>query len=320
MAHRKQAGDRADVYTRLTAEIIAAIENGAGDWRAPWHHHGTSVARPTNVSSAKRYRGINTVALWVAAMARGYTDGLWGTYRQWCEAGAQVRKGEHATTVVFWKQISSDDEREEDENGHRKMFARAFSVFNVAQVDGYAAAPVPVLPESTRHAEAEAFIANLGITTVFGGSEAYYRPSTDTVCMPPFEHFRDAASFYGVWLHENGHASGAKHRLDRDLSGRFGSAAYAAEECCVEILSGLVLADLGIAHHPRPDHAAYIASWLEVLKSDPRAIFTAASKAQQAADWMHDQQPAPAPEPIASAPDDGHYLPANSGAPLLLAA
>jgi len=104
--------------------------------------------------------------------------------------------------------------------------------------------------------------------------------------MPPFASFRDPASFYGVWLHENGHACGAKHRLDRDLSGRFGSAAYAAEECCVEILSGLVLADLGIAHHPRPDHAAYIASWLEVLKDDPRAIFTAASKAQQAADWM----------------------------------
>lgn len=102
---------------------------------------------------------------------------------------------------------------------------------------------------------------------------------------------RDAASFYGVWLRENGHANGAKHRLDRDLSGRFGSAAFSAEECCVEILRGLVLADLGIAHHPRPDHAAYVASWLKVLKDDPKAIFTAASKAQQAADWMYVQQP-----------------------------
>ena len=171
------------------------------------------------------------------------------------------------------------------------MFARAFSVFNIAQVDGYERPATPVLPEAERLAHAEAFITNLGVKTEFGGSEAYYRPSADTVFMPPFTSFRDAASFYGVWLHENGHASGAKHRLDRDLSGRFGSAAYAAEECCVEILSGLVLADLGIAHHPRPDHAAYIASWLKVLKDDPKAIFTAASKAQQAADWMHAQQP-----------------------------
>ena len=171
------------------------------------------------------------------------------------------------------------------------MFARAFSVFNVAQVDGYQRPTAAILSESQRLAHAEAFISNLGIRTVFEGSEACYRPSTDAVFMPPFSSFRDPASFYGVWLHENGHASGAKHRLDRDLSGRFGSAAYAAEECCVEILSGLILADLGIAHHPRPDHAAYIASWLKVLKDDPRAIFTAASKAQQAADGMHAQQP-----------------------------
>ncbi|MGC0321061.1 antirestriction protein ArdC [Bradyrhizobium sp. USDA 326] len=289
------AKDRADVYTRVTAEIIAAIEQGAGEWHASWFHNGTSVARPTNVASGKGYRGINTVALWGAAMANGYSDGLWGTYRQWQDSGAQVRKGERSTTVVLWKQIASSEPAggdDSDDGGHRRMFARAFSVFNVAQVDGYEQPPVQVLPESERLAHADEFIVNLGIKAVFGGAEAYYLPSSDTVFMPDFASFRDAASFYGVWIHESGHASGSKHRLDRDLSGRFGSAAYAAEECCVEILSGLVLADLGIAHHPRADHAAYIASWIEVLKDDPRAIFTAASKAQQAADWMHAQQPA----------------------------
>lgn len=294
MPSRSKSAARADVYTRITAEIIAAIENGTGAWRAPWFHDGTSLARPANVASGKGYRGINTLALWCAAMAGEYCDGLWGTYRQWQDAGAQVRKGERATTVVLWKPIaaSGQDEGEEGPDaGHRRMFARAFSVFNVAQVEGYERPSVESLPETERLAHADAFIANLGIMTEFGGSEAYYQPSSDRVVMPEFASFRDAASFYGVWLHETGHASGAKHRLDRDLSGRFGSAAYAAEECCVEILSGLVLADLGIAHHPRPDHAAYIASWLEVLKEDPRAIFTAASKAQKAADWMHAQQP-----------------------------
>ena len=138
--------------------------------------------------------------------------------------------------------------------------------------------------------------------------------------MPPFECFRDAASFYGVWLHEAGHGSAAAHRLDRDLSGRFGSAAYAAEECCVEILSGLVLADLGIAHHPRPDHAAYISSWLRVLKEDSRAIFTAASKAQQAADWMHAQQPGPIPEPAMSTAAEGHDVVSAEVTPLPVAA
>lgn len=302
---------RADIYTRVTAEIIAALEHGAGEWLAPWFHDGAHAARPTNVASGKRYRGINTVALWVAAMTSGYSDGLWGTYRQWQAAGAQVRKGERSTTVVLWKQIASREETKaeddgKDDGGRARMVARAFAVFNLAQVDGYERPLTPCLPESERLAHAEAFIANLGIRTVFGGSEAFYRPSVDTVFMPEFAQFRDAASFYGVWLHEHGHASGAKHRLDRDLSGRFGSQAYAAEECCVEILSGLVLADLGIAHHPRPDHAAYIASWLKVMAADPRAIFTAAGKAQQAADWMHAQQPALTPPGAPDEPEDGH--------------
>jgi antirestriction protein ArdC len=165
-------------------------------------------------------------------------------------------------------------------------------VFNSAQVSGFEPPPAPVLSEAERLAQAEAFIAQLGIPTTFGGSQACYQPATDTVFLPPFAQFRDAASFYATWLHECGHASGAKHRLARDLTGRFGSAAYAFEEIVVEILSGFVLADLGIAHQPRPDHAAYIASWLTVLKEDPRAIFVAASQAQQAADWMHAQQPA----------------------------
>jgi antirestriction protein ArdC len=291
----------ADVYTRITAEIIAAVESSAGEWRMPWHHDGAATARPTNVATTKRYRGINTVALWVAAVTAGYDQGLWGTYRQWQTAGAQVRKGEKATTVVLWKEIPAakdmDDGSDDDDCGRPRMFARAFSVFNVAQVDGYEPEPAAILPETERFTHAETFIANLSINTMFGSGEAYYRPSTDTVHMPPFAQFDDAAAFYGVWLHENGHASGAKHRLDRDPSGRFGSAAYALEEVSVEILAGLVLADLGIAHHPRPDHAAYIASWLEVLKHDPRAIFTAASKAQQAADWMHAQQPGAATVP-----------------------
>ena len=294
MSDTSIAAKRADVYSRITAEIVATIERGAGEWRAPWFHNGASVARPTNVASGKRYRGINTLALWAAGLAAEYGDGLWGTYKQWQDAGAQVRKGERSTTVVLWREIQTSPQPNDDDgddDGHRRMFARAFSVFNVAQVDGYQRPATDILSESQRLAHAEAFISNLGIKTVFGGSEAYYLPSTDTVFMPPFASFRDPASFYGVWLHENGHACGAKHRLDRDLSGRFGSAAYAAEECCVEILSGLVLADLGIAHYPRADHAAYIASWLEVLKDDPRAIFAAASKAQQAADWMHAQQP-----------------------------
>lgn len=285
---------RADIYTRITSEIIAAIEGGAHEFRAPWHHNGGAVFRPANVLSGKAYRGVNVLALWGASETMGYSSGLWGTFRQWREKGAQVRKGERASLVVFWKTSGAEESEDgaagESERGRRRFFARGYSVFNIAQVDGFEPEAPIVLDEAERHARADAFIASLGVKTEIGGDTAYYQPSTDSVHLPDFSRFRDAASYYGVSIHEHGHASGAKHRLDRDLSGRFGSAAYAAEEACVELAAGFILADLGIAHHPRPDHAAYTASWLEVLKDDPRAIFTAASKAQGIADWMWAQQ------------------------------
>jgi antirestriction protein ArdC len=286
------SSQRASIYERITADILAAIERGAGKWRMPWHHDGSPAARPVNAATGIPYRGLNTLALWAAAEDAGYVHGLWGTYRCWAKLGAQVRKGERATLAVFWKRADGASADDEDETSRRpRMFARGFSLFNVAQVDDYSAPEIPRLAESGRIAHAEAFIAALKVLIVIGGDMAYYQPSTDTVHLPPFERFKDAVSSVGVSVHEHAHASGAPHRLDRDLTGRFGSFAYAMEEACAEWTASFILADLGLACEPRPDHAAYLASWMEVLKSDSRAIFTAASKAQQAADWMHSMQP-----------------------------
>ncbi|HCK83487.1 MAG TPA: hypothetical protein DHW63_02905 [Hyphomonadaceae bacterium] len=287
------SSQRASIYERITAEILAAIERGADTWRMPWHHDGSPAARPINVTTGVAYRGLNILALWAAAEEAGYTHGLWGTYRCWAKLGAQVRKGERATLAVFWKRTEiGDAEDGDDEQSKRpRMFARGFSLFNIAQVDNYSPPEFPRLPESERIAHAQAFIAALQVPIAIGGDMAYYQPSTDTVHLPPFERFKDAVSAIGVSVHEHAHASGAKHRLDRDLTGRFGSFSYAMDEAISELTASFILADLGLACEPRPDHAAYIASWMEVLKSDPRAIFTAASKAQQAADWMHSMQP-----------------------------
>ena len=302
------ASPRTDVYSRITAEIVAAIENGAGEWRMPWHHDGSSIARPRNVASDKGYRGINILALWVAARRTGYTSGIWGTYQQWAQLGCQVRKGEKATTVVFWKELRKSDsgdaesdaaDRSDDDNSHgrARFFARGYCVFNASQVDDYAPHDMPRLPEAERIARADAFFAALNIPIITCGDQACYRPDIDTVFMPSFEHFVDVASYYSCLGHETGHAAGAHHRLDRDLTGRFGSASYAMDEVIVELTSSFVMADLGIACRPRREHAAYIQSWLTVLKNDPRAIFTAASKAQAAADWMHAQQPSASAAP-----------------------
>ncbi|EGD58364.1 N-terminus replication primase [Novosphingobium nitrogenifigens DSM 19370] len=286
---------RHDVYSQVTSELVTAIEAGAGEWRMPWHHDGAAVTRPENVASNRRYRGINVLVLWAAAQNRGYASGLWGTYRQWHALGAQVRKGERGIAVVLWKPWSGKEDGlpAEGRGAERpgRMFARAFIVFNLAQVDGYQPHAPPVLPESERIVHAEAFAAALGVPIREGAYNAHYRIDLDAIFMPPFSAFRSAVDHVGTLLHECGHATGARHRLDRRFQDRFRDDWLPIEEACAEFTASFVLADLGLAHHPRRDHAAYIASWLSLLKNDPRAIFTAAGKAQQAADWMWAQQP-----------------------------
>lgn len=284
---------RQNVYTRVTDSIIAAIEAGAGDWNMPWHRQG-DLARPFNVSTGNAYRGINTLALWVAAQATGYSAPIWGTYKQWQEKGAQVRKGEKASTVVFWKVSDPTNRDTENENGETdspRVFARAYCVFNAQQVDGWEVPAMPALPQAERIGYAERFFTALGATIREGGSRACYIPSRDEIHLPPFAAFRDAVSYYATLAHEATHWTAHASRCARDLKGRFGSDSYAAEELVAELGAAFLCSDLALTPQPQPDHAAYVASWLKVLRGDPRAIFTAAAKAQAAADWMHARQP-----------------------------
>src|SRR6202165_3579326 len=144
------ATNQRDVYATVTAQIINAIEQGAGSWQMPWHTSGKFAFSPINVTSKKAYRGINTLCLWAAAQAKGYERGEWATYPQWQEKGAQVRKGEKATTVVFWKFANSSTETDDGEDtpksGSHLLFTRGYSVFHAAQVDGYIPKVDPDMP------------------------------------------------------------------------------------------------------------------------------------------------------------------------------
>jgi antirestriction protein ArdC len=285
--------ERSDIYSRVTEAIIAAIEAGAGQWRMPWHHRGSDVARPANVISSKPYRGINILSLWASAYVHGFESGTWGTYRQWQQMGAQVRKGAKSSIAVLWKEIRSSDDNsdERDDEDRPHLFARSFSLFNADQVEGYEPETShSILPECERHSAAEGFIAALGIETIYGASSAYYRIDEDRVHMPEFGAFHDAHGFYATHVHECAHATGAAHRLNRNFAEKWTRHVLAMEEATAELTASFILADLGLAHDPRPDHAAYIASWLQLLKDEPRAIFAAASQAQRAADWMHERQ------------------------------
>lgn len=310
MSHASQS--QPDLYRRITDHIIQAIEAGADAWQMPWHSNGQNLLSPVNAASGKPYRGVNVLALWVAAQEQGYGSDRWATYKQWQELGAQVRKGERSSQIVFWKfndsapgEGSEESHQADEENARRPIIARGYAVFNATQVDGDPAppaAPPPARPEMQRIEHAEQFFSATGADIRHGGHRAFYRPSTDHIQMPPFEVFRDVVAYYGVLSHESIHWTGAPPRLDRDLKVRFGTEAYAAEELVAELGAAFLCAQLGLANEPRPDHASYVAQWLKVLKEDSRAIFTASSKAQQAADYLQSLQPQPTSDLSAAPP------------------
>lgn len=286
-----QERPKSDLYADVTNEIIAAIESSQATYSLPWQ---SVPGMPKNVVSNRSYRGINTLLLWLIGNTKGYTTPYWATFNQWRELGHAVRAGEKSATVVFWKQLAERSgepaEQSDDSDSRRPILARAYHVFNSAQVEGFTPLNVQPLSESERDAKAEAFFNELPIEVRHEGNQAFYHPGSDRVHLPPFGLFKDANAYYATRGHESVHATGAKSRLDRDLTGRFGSEAYAVEELVAELGAAFLCADLGLEQEPRLDHAGYIQSWLKVLKGDNRAIFTAAGKAQAAVDWLHARQ------------------------------
>lgn len=229
-----------DVHQEITSRIVAAIET-AGEFRLPWiRNRGGSMQRPVNVASRKSYNGINIVSLWVSALTSDFASNLWGTYRQWQAAGAQVRKGEKASLVVFYKTIKVEalnDQTGETEDGER-LIARGSWVFNQAQIDGFQIeeSDIPSKPAFDPIERAEAFAAATCAIIREEGDMACFVPHLDIIQMPERRRFTGtettspAEGFYSTLCHELVHWSGVKGRLDRDMSGRFGSDSYAMEE------------------------------------------------------------------------------------------
>lgn len=293
---------RADFYQRITDTIIRNLEQGTRPWAKPWTTTSSTAGaiRPLRHDGTP-YRGINVVILWSEASDNGYTSSTWMTYRQAQLLGAQVRKGERGTTIVYAKpvQLHNQDATTDDENARTIPLLRAYTVFNVDQIDGlpahYTLEPPPeAVPVdiSGRIDHADAFVIATGANVRHRGSRACYIPSLDRIEVPPYAQFRDtptstaAEGYYATLLHELIHWTSPARRCDRDLGKHFADHAYAREELVAEIGAAFLCSDLRITLEPRPDHAAYIATWLTVLKSDKRAIFSAAALAQKALDWL----------------------------------
>jgi antirestriction protein ArdC len=278
-----------DIHQELTDKVVRAIETGlvTGEaWTKPWHTAAAS-GLPTNHATQTHYRGLNVLQLWFAAAERGYAHGLWLTYKQAQEIGAQVRGGEKGTHVIKFGQYERDDEATgETRTG---TYLKVYTVFNVAQCDGVELPRVERPNLAERIERAEQVMAGMAVPIHFGGDQAFYRPSTDSVHMPDRDLFRpvgDATAteaFYSAAFHELGHATGHERRLARNLKSRFGDAAYAAEELVAELSSVFVMAELGLAHEPKRNAQEYLAHWLGILRADSKALMTAAAKASAAA-------------------------------------
>lgn len=281
-------------YERITRSILADLEQGVAPWVKPWRS-GAPVSMPVNAVTARPYSGVNVLTLWDVALRRGYPAPRWITYRQAQEQHAHVRKGERGTTVFFVRSIAREDE-EGAVTGHRSIL-RSYTVFTVAQCEGLPAhlqeVPVPGAKEE-RHGAADAFLTAAAADVRHGGDRAYYSPSQDVICLPPFEAFESPGHYYATSLHEHVHWTGSEKRLSREFGKRFGDRSYAAEELVAELGAAFLCAHLGIEGKLR--HAEYIGSWITLLNDDSRAIFTAASKASQAAGFLRSFSESPADE------------------------
>jgi antirestriction protein ArdC len=201
---------RPDIYRTITSKIVAAVEASPGDPVMPWQRGGFKAVLPRNAVTGNDYRGINILSLWVTALERGYEAGLFATYKQWAAIGAQVRKGEAAAPIVFYRQLEIAKQGEGADEGDTETvrMARGYWVFAAEQVDGFTA-PKALPPNPIeRIAAADAYVTATGARVVIGGSRACYRPSTDTIHMPDEARFFDgdgrtrSEAFYSMLGHE----------------------------------------------------------------------------------------------------------------------
>lgn len=298
MSTATAATPRVDVYTRVTSLIVDSLEHGVRPWHKPWNaeHAAGRITRPLRHNGSP-YRGINILMLWASADLQGYACPFWLTFQQAKELGGHVRKGEKGSPVVYastFKKKTEDDDGQETEE--EIPFLKEYTVFNAEQCDGLpphfsarAEAPTETLQ---RIEQAERFFANTKADIRTGGNQAYYTIGDDRIQLPPFETFRDAESHAATLAHELTHWTRHPSRLNRDLGRKkWGDEGYAMEELVAELGAAFLCADLAITPEVREDHASYIENWLKVLKSDSRAVFSAASHATKAVDFLHGLQP-----------------------------
>ena len=272
-----------DLYQEVTDKIIAQIEGGKIPWIKPWTNSGHG-GMPYNAITGKEYRGINSMILFAPGPGEG-----WLTYKQAQQVGAQVRKGEKGSMIVFFKPLKIEDKNAPADAADKSKtipMLKYFTVFHASQVDNLPAKYQPKecapISEKVRIEAAEKMLSQANVN--HGGDRAYYRPATDSIQLPNQDQFKSVDDYYATALHELTHWTGHASRCAREYGKRFGDTAYAREELVAEMGAAFLCAKAGIAGQLQ--HAAYLQSWLGVLKADKRAVLVAAGAAQKAVDFV----------------------------------
>ncbi len=285
-----------DIYQDVTNSIIESLEKiSLEDYQAPFARL-TAQQLPINPITENRYNGINTLILWLQQQEHGYSSNEWGTFKQWKDKGAHVKKGEKSSLIIFYKQVKKKENANHENEPEFYNMLKSYCVFNADQVDGYE----PVTGMEDGHfgmvetiENIERFIEATGAIIEPDQNQACYSPLLDKIKMPKKELFFDngqsaTENYYAVLLHELTHWTGGESRLDRIQNDMVANKeGYAFEELIAELGSAFLCAQLGIKQHGRNDHALYLKSWLQALRNDKKYIFKASSQAQKAVDYLN---------------------------------
>ena len=255
-----------DLHESITNKIVAQLEAGTVPWQRDWSVGGSGV--PMNAISNRPYSGVNVLLFWMA-QDKGYPTARYLTFKQAKEVGGTVRAGEHGTQVIYFKQLTVKDRSTGDDK--KIPLLRGYTVFNVAQCDGLPEYVVngpsaTILNQDEREELADEFIRLTGANFKEGTGQPSYSPKLDCIFMPAFSAFKDKSAFYLASFHELGHWTGAKHRLNRDLSTRFADQSYSVEEIVAELTAAFLASEFGF-NSVVPRSASYLASWIKTLES-----------------------------------------------------
>jgi antirestriction protein ArdC len=279
-----------DLYQTVTDQIVSMLDAGVVPWRSPILGR-SKAGHPKNLASGKPYRGVNVFLLAFTAYAEGYGSSCWLTFHQAKERGGSVRKGEKSSMVVFWKQYETTD-RKTGLPTKIPVF-RYYNVFNAEQCDGIdipdavSFTPTDFLPVDRADQIVNEFEGKPAIEV--GGTQAFYRPATDTVRMPGSARFETSEAYYSTLFHELAHSTGHPSRLNREMVATprpFGSPDYGREELVAEMTAAFLCSAAGIQPATIENQASYLAGWLKTIKGDKKLVVSAAGAAQRAADWI----------------------------------